>query len=99
MAKNINKTPITIKAILIMLVMVEVFEFETLDTLLTEDEVLEVDVLLVTKLLDVGLALGFATLLVVGFVVVGPVDAGLVAVLVVAGSVAVEFSVKFKSIP
>ena len=85
--------------------MVEVLEFDTLDTLLTEDEEPEVEVLLVNKLFDDELVPEFATGLVVLFAVVGfgvdeLVAVGLVVVgLVVVGLVVVEFSVKFKSIP
>ena len=43
MAKKINKIPITIKAMLIRLVMVEVFELDTFDTLLTVEDVFEVN--------------------------------------------------------
>lgn len=60
-AKNINNTPITIKAILIRFVIVEVFEFETFETLETLfivvdvadfDEVFVVAVLLFLELFD-----------------------------------------------
>lgn len=57
-AKNINNTPITIKAILIRFVIVEVFEFETLETLFIVvdvadfDEVFVVVVLLFLELFD-----------------------------------------------
>ena len=57
-AKNINNTPITIKAILIRFVIVEVFEFETLETLFIVvdvadfDEVFVVAVLLFLELFD-----------------------------------------------
>ena len=62
-AKNTNKTPITIKAIFIIFVMVEVFDADTLETLLTFEDVLvweleeelvifELEELLLVKLLE-----------------------------------------------
>ena len=42
-AKNISKIPITISAILIRFVIVEVFELETLETLLTLEDEVDVD--------------------------------------------------------
>ena len=57
-AKNINNTPITINAILIRFVIVEVFELETLETLFIVvdvadfDEVFVVAVLLFLELFD-----------------------------------------------
>ena len=87
MAKNINKTPITIKAILIRLVMVEVFELDALDTLLTVDDELDVKISLADEpvLLVVELVLDLVVLL---------SEVPLVEVVFCV----LEFSVKFKSI-